>query len=86
MQEHRKKILNRLRRIEGQIKGLEKMVEREAPCVEVLTQLSAATSAMKQTGNAIIQEYMKQCINETVQDPDKSLEEFKKVLARYIAM
>lgn len=86
MKEHRKKVLNRLRRIEGQIKGLGKMVENEAPCIEVLTQLSAATSAMKQTGNAIIREYLKQCIDETAQGQEKSLEEFKKVLSRYIAM
>ncbi len=86
MNEHRKKVLNRLRRIEGQVKGLEKMVEREAPCIDVLTQLSAVTSAMKQTGNAIIQEYLKQCINETAGDPNKDLDEFKKVLARYISL
>jgi DNA-binding FrmR family transcriptional regulator len=86
MNEHRKKILNRLRRIEGQVKGLEKMVEKEAPCIDVLTQLSAVTSAMKHTGNAIIQEYLKQCIDETAKYPSKDLAELKEVLARYVSM
>lgn len=86
MNEHRKKVLNRLRRIEGQVKGLEKMVEREAPCIDVLTQLSAVTSAMKQTGNAIIQEYLKQCVDKATQGTDKELDEFQKVLARYISL
>ncbi|MBP9011894.1 MAG: metal-sensitive transcriptional regulator, partial [Syntrophaceae bacterium] len=54
MEEHRKRVLNRLKRIEGQIRGLEKMVEKEAPCADILTQLYAATAAMKKTGAAII--------------------------------
>ena len=51
MDEHRKNVLNRLRRIEGQIRGLERMVEQEAPCADVLTQLHAATAAMKKNRN-----------------------------------
>jgi len=47
MEEHRKRVLNRLKRIEGQIRGLEKMVEKEAPCADILTQLYAATAAIK---------------------------------------
>jgi DNA-binding FrmR family transcriptional regulator len=86
MDEHRKKVLNRLRRIEGQIRGLERMVEREAPCADVLTQLSAATSAMKKTGIAVIQANMKRCIDEATQNPDKTMDDFQKALARYIGM
>jgi len=86
MEEHRKNVLNRLRRIEGQIRGLERMVEKEAPCADVLTQLSAATAAMKKTGIAIIQANMKRCIDETTQDQDKSMDDFQRALARYIGM
>ena len=84
--EHRKSVLNRLRRIEGQIRGLERMVEKEAPCADVLTQLSAATAAMKKTGIAIIQANMRRCIDETTQDPDRTLDDFQKALTRYIGM
>ena len=86
MGEERKKILDRLRRIEGQIRGLQRMVESEAPCVDVLTQVAAATSAIKKTGIAVIQVYMKKCINETTEDPEKNLDDFQKALNRYIGM
>jgi len=86
MDEHRKKVLNRLRRIEGQIRGLERMVEREAPCADVLTQLSAATAAMKKTGIVIIQANISRCINEATQYPDTTMDDFQKALSRYIGM
>jgi DNA-binding FrmR family transcriptional regulator len=86
MDEHRINVLNRLRRIEGQIRGLERMVEQQASCADVLTQLSAATAAMKKTGIVIIQANIKRCINEANQDPEKTMEDFEKALARYIGM
>jgi len=86
MDNERKKILDRLRRIEGQIRGLQRMVESEAPCADVLTQVSAATSAIKNTGIAIINVYMRKCIDDVAQDPDKNLDDFQKALARYIGM
>jgi len=86
MDEHRKKVLNRLRRIEGQIRGLERMVEKEAPCADVLTQLSAVTAAMKKTGFTIIQANMKRCIDEATQYPDKTMDDFEKALCRYIRL
>ena len=51
-------VLMRLRRIEGQIRGLQKMVEGGAACEEVLTQVAAATSAMKKAGLVMVQGYM----------------------------
>jgi len=84
MDEMRIKVLNRLKRIEGQIRGLERMVEQEAPCADVLTQLYAATAAMKKTGVVIIQANMKRCIEEAADDQEKSIEEFQKALTRFI--
>jgi DNA-binding FrmR family transcriptional regulator len=86
MDENRKKILNRLKRIEGQIRGLQRMVENEAPCVDVLTQISAATAAIKKTGIAVVQVYMMRCLQEAAQDQEKALGDFQKSLARYIQM
>jgi CsoR family transcriptional regulator, copper-sensing transcriptional repressor len=86
MDEHRKNVLNRLRRIEGQIRGLAKMVEQEASCADVLTQLSAATAAMKKTGIVIIQANMRRCINEATVDADNTMDDFEKALSRYIGM
>ncbi len=86
MDENRKKVLNRLRRIEGQIRGLERMVEQEAPCADVLTQLYAATAAMKKTGVAIIQANMRRCIKEAAGDPDKTIDDFQNAFTRFIGM
>jgi len=86
MEETRKNVLNRLRRIEGQIRGLERMVEQEAPCTDVLTQLYAATAAMKKTGVVIIQANMKRCIQEASADPEKNLDDFQNALTRFIGM
>jgi len=84
MDKNRKKILNRLKRIEGQIRGLQRLVENEAPCVEVITQVSAVTSAMKKTGAAILSNNMKKCIDESQENRDATLKDFQTVFSRYI--
>ncbi|MEE9913138.1 MAG: metal-sensitive transcriptional regulator [Deltaproteobacteria bacterium] len=86
MEEHRKKVLNRLKRIEGQIRGLERMVEQEAPCAEVLTQIYAATAALKKTGVTIIHANMKRCLQEASGDRGKSISDFEHALTRFIGM
>jgi DNA-binding FrmR family transcriptional regulator len=86
MEEHRKKVLNRLRRIEGQIRGLERMVEKEAPCADILTQLYAATAAMKKTGAVIINANIKRCISEASENQETNVEELQKALSRFIGM
>jgi DNA-binding FrmR family transcriptional regulator len=84
MEDERKKILGRLRRIEGQVRGLQRMIEMKAPCVDVLTQVSAVTSAMKKTGNAIIRANMNRCMTEAAGDAGRGMEDFQAALTRYI--
>ena len=84
MDAERKKIHNRLRRIEGQIRGLQRMVERQAPCVEVLTQLASVTSAMKKTGIAVLRVNMNRCLNEASANDRKGRDDFEAALTRYI--
>ena len=86
MDENRKKVLNRLKRIEGQIRGLERMVEKEVPCADIHTQLDAATAAMKKTGAALIQAKIRRCINEAADDKEKSLTELNKGNNRIIGL
>lgn len=54
-------ILKRLRRIEGQVRGLQKMVEEGRPCDEVLTQVSATKKAMESVSTVILQEFLTIC-------------------------
>lgn len=80
----RRKVYNRLRRIEGQIRGLQRMVERQEPCVDILTQLAAVTAAMKKTGVAVFRVNMKRCLNEAKAKGRKGEAELEAALSRYI--
>lgn len=55
------KILNRLRRLEGQIRGLHRMVEEEKGCVEVMTLYASVKSAFESTGDVILETYVERC-------------------------
>lgn len=57
----KRRILNRLKRLEGQVRGLQRMVEEERPCHEVLTLLSGVRSALNATGDAVLEEYLDRC-------------------------
>ena len=58
----RKLILNRLRRLEGQIRGLQSMIESDKDCDAVLTQIMAAKAALNQVGLHIVGHSMKSCL------------------------
>lgn len=81
-------VLLRLKRIEGQLRGLQRMVEEGVPCSDILTQVAAATAALKKVGMVIVQAYMKECMDKTQKEPgenrEETLREFQKALSRYI--
>jgi CsoR family transcriptional regulator, copper-sensing transcriptional repressor len=83
----RKKILNRLRRLEGQIRGLQTMVESGQECEAVLTQVMAAKSALNQVGLHVVGHAMKNCM--VTEDPsatrDEIVDEAIKVFLKYSA-
>ena len=60
--EDKSKVITRLRRIEGQIKGIQKMVEEGKFCGDILIQVAAARSALNNAGGLILENYMNQCI------------------------
>jgi DNA-binding FrmR family transcriptional regulator len=60
--------LNRLRRIEGQIRGLQRMVEQDQYCIDVLTQVSAATKALQSFALALLEEHMATCLVDAAAD------------------
>lgn len=57
----KRRILNRLKRLEGQIRGLQKMIDEERPCHDVLTLLSGVRSALDATGDAVLESYLERC-------------------------
>ncbi|MBP7765588.1 MAG: metal-sensitive transcriptional regulator [Deltaproteobacteria bacterium] len=84
MNKERQKVLNRLKRIEGQIRGLQRLVESGAPCVDVITQMSAVTSAMKKTAAVIIVNNMNKCLTEVSEKPEVLQKDFQTALTRFI--
>lgn len=58
--------LKRLRRIEGQVRGLARMVDEDAYCIDVLTQISAATKALESLALSLLDEHLSHCVRDAV--------------------
>jgi DNA-binding FrmR family transcriptional regulator len=63
-------IMKRLNRIEGQVKGIQKMVEDERYCVDILVQISAIRSAINRVGNIILENHIKGCVSNSIKEGD----------------
>ena len=65
-----KTILNRLKRTEGQLRGIQKMIEEEKECVDVITQLTAVRSSVDRIMGIIVAENLKNCLENPTEDPE----------------
>jgi DNA-binding FrmR family transcriptional regulator len=59
-------LLKRLRRIEGQVRGLHQMVDEDRYCIDVLTQISAATKALESVAVGMLDDHLRHCVAEAV--------------------
>jgi DNA-binding FrmR family transcriptional regulator len=66
--------LKRLRRIEGQIRGLQRMVEQDTYCIDVLTQVSAATRALEAVALGLLDEHLSHCVSHAIADGGEQAE------------
>lgn len=66
--------LKRLRRIEGQARGLQRMVEEEKYCIDILTQISAVTAALENVALGLLDDHLKHCVTAAIRDGDLSAE------------
>ena len=64
--------LKRLRRIEGQVRGLQRMVEDDTYCIDVLTQISAATRALQAVAIGLLEDHLSHCVAEAIAKDDES--------------
>jgi CsoR family transcriptional regulator, copper-sensing transcriptional repressor len=76
--------LKRLRRIEGQVRGLQRLVDDDTYCIDVLTQISAVTSALQSVAVGLLDEHLRHCVTEAVAEarpdaPDKIAEATKAI-------
>jgi DNA-binding FrmR family transcriptional regulator len=65
-------VLARLRRIEGQIRGLQRMVDDDSYCIDVLTQVSAATKALQSVAVQLLDDHLRHCVTNAVQSDDRA--------------
>jgi len=63
-------LLKRLRRIEGQVRGLQRMVEDDTYCIDVLTQVAAATKALQSVAVNLVDEHLRHCVADAVRSGD----------------
>ena len=80
--------LKRLRRIEGQVRGLQRMVSEDAYCIDVLTQVSAVTKALQSVALGLLDEHLGHCVSHAVaeggDEADKKLAEASAAIARLV--
>ena len=81
----KKKQINRLSRAIGHLNHVKLMIENDDDCADVLMQLSAVNSALKNLGKEIINEHMTHCIIHAIEDGDtRAVEEFQKAVQKFI--
>ncbi|ALG86319.1 metal-sensitive transcriptional regulator [Gordonia phthalatica] len=68
------KFIRRLKLIEGQARGLQRMVEEEAYCIDILTQVSAMTKALESVGLGLLHDHMNHCVVEAARESDEAAE------------
>jgi DNA-binding FrmR family transcriptional regulator len=80
--------LKRLRRIEGQARGLQRMVEEEQYCIDILTQVSAMTKALQSVSLGLLDEHLNHCVVDAVaaggDEADVKLKEASAAIARLV--
>lgn len=85
---HKDDYLKRLRRIEGQARGLQKMVDEEKYCIDILTQVSAMTKALQSVALGLLDEHLSHCVADAARqggpEADAKLKEASEAIARLV--
>jgi len=74
------KVIARINRIEGQVRGLKKMVAEDRDCLQVLKQIAAASGAMRSLGGVILEDHLKGCVATAIQERDNAAELITEVI------
>lgn len=86
--ERKRSSLNRLRRIEGQVRGLQRMVEDERYCADVLTQISSVQEALRAVGRELLRNHLEFCATEAIQaggeDAEAMYDELIELMYRHL--
>ncbi|HSK54359.1 MAG TPA: metal-sensitive transcriptional regulator [Jiangellales bacterium] len=86
--ENKDAVLKRLRRIEGQIRGLQRMVDEDTYCIDVLTQISAATRALESVALGLLEDHLSHCVAHAIAgggtEADAKVKEASDAIARLV--
>lgn len=81
--EEQKALLNRLNRIEGQVRGIKGMIEKDAYCTDILTQVAAVTSALNSFNKELLACHIKTCVADDIRNGnDETIDELVKILQK----
>jgi len=85
---HKSDYLARLKRIEGQVRGLQRMIDEDSYCIDVLTQVSAATKALQSVAVGLVDEHIRHCVRDAISDDpastDRMVTEATKAIERLL--
>lgn len=78
----------RLKKVVGQIQAIDRMVDQDVPCEDILTQISAAKAALHSCGKVILEDHIKNCVRDGIEhgDADKTIESFTTAVERFANM
>jgi CsoR family transcriptional regulator, copper-sensing transcriptional repressor len=86
--EHKDAVLKRLRRLEGQVRGIQRMVEEDAYCIDVLTQISAVTRAAQAVALELLEDHLGHCVAHAIEaggpEADAKVREATDAVARLV--
>ena len=86
--DHKDAVQRRLRRIEGQVRGLQRMVDEDQYCIDVLTQISAATKALQAVALELLEDHLGHCVSNAIAaggpDADAKIREATDAVARLV--
>lgn len=80
------KLLARLKRIEGQVRGISRMVEEDKYCVEILIQIAAVKAALNKVGLVLLEDHTRGCVRRAIQasEDDEAIDELMGVIMRFV--
>ena len=73
--DNKEELLSRLRKVEGQVRGLQRLIDEEAYCTDIVTQVAAANSALRKVAVALLEDHIRHCIAEGRQTSGRSREQ-----------
>ncbi len=85
----KEKLRNRLKRIEGQVRGVQRMIDEEAYCIDILTQISSYIAASEKVASMVLKDHMDHCVREALEDGTKAEEkvrELQEAVERFIKL